>query len=82
VKVRGFRTVGEGQPQHVHEPANHAPPANPVLRYLAILSAARDFGVASRDIERVACRFDPLTTRPEELADALADTLRDRRTAA
>ncbi len=51
------------------------PPANPILRYLAILNAARDFGVSAVEIERVARRFDPLDVRPAELADALADTL-------
>ncbi len=50
-------------------------PTNPVLRYLAILSAARDFGLSRADIERVARRFDPLQLRPRELADALADEL-------
>ena len=46
-----------------------------MLRYLAILSAARDFGVRPADIERVVRRFDPGQTSPRELADALADTL-------
>jgi hypothetical protein len=44
-----------------------------VLRYLAILSAARDFGVSRADLARVASRFDPETASPEELADALAE---------
>jgi hypothetical protein len=48
------------------------------LRYLAILSAARDFGVARVDLERVALRFDPLAVSARELADALADTLVER----
>jgi hypothetical protein len=52
------------------------PPApNPVLRYMAILRAARDFGVAQHDITEIAQRFDPRTARPRELADALADRL-------
>ena len=51
------------------------PSSNPVLRYLAILSAARDFGVSRADIEAVVRRFDPFETSPRELADALADTL-------
>jgi hypothetical protein len=45
------------------------------LRYLAILSAAREFGVSRADIERVALSTDPLSITPRELADALADTL-------
>ena len=51
--------------------ADGVPPANRVLRYMAILSAARDFGVSAADIERVAARFDPRTADPGELADAL-----------
>ena len=51
------------------------PPINPVLRYLAVLSAARDFGVSRSDCERVARRFDPLTVDPDELAGALVDVL-------
>jgi hypothetical protein len=49
------------------------PPRNPVLRYLAILSAARDFGVSRAELEAAAARFDPLTVEPDELAAALAD---------
>jgi hypothetical protein len=48
---------------------------NQVLRYMAILKAARAFGVAQREIEAVAGRFDPRRDRCEELADALADLI-------
>jgi hypothetical protein len=48
---------------------------NPVLRYLAVLKAARDFGVPQNEIELVAGRFDPRTPRCEELADAFADLI-------
>jgi hypothetical protein len=51
------------------------PSGIPALRYVAIMSAARDFGVTAADIERVARRFDPCLTTPRALADALADTL-------
>lgn len=51
------------------------PSGTPPLRYLAILSAARDFGVSPVDLERVARRFQPSQTSPRELADALADLL-------
>jgi hypothetical protein len=54
---------------------HHEPSGTPTLRYLAILSAARDFGVSAADIERVARRFDPFQTSPRELADALANLL-------
>jgi hypothetical protein len=48
---------------------------NEVLRYLAILKAARDFGLGQREIEVVAGRFDPRSARCAELADALADLI-------
>jgi hypothetical protein len=48
---------------------------NPVLHYLAILSAARDFGVSRGELERVARNFNPLRFDPRKLADALADAL-------
>jgi hypothetical protein len=52
---------------------------NPVLHYLMIVKAARDFGVSDPEIEAVAGRFDPLRPRCEELADALADLILARR---
>jgi hypothetical protein len=58
------------------------PRGNPVLRYLAVLRAARDFGVAPADIAAVAARWPVHTTDPRELADALADTLMQRGAAA
>jgi hypothetical protein len=51
------------------------PPDNPVLRYLAVLTAGRDFGVSRRDAEHIVRRLNPLMTPPEVLADALADVL-------
>jgi hypothetical protein len=45
------------------------------LRYLAILAAAREFGVRRADMQRIALSLDPLTVTPRQLADALADTL-------
>jgi hypothetical protein len=57
-------------------------PENPVLRYMAILSAARDFGLHRIQIERVAIRFDPLGADPRELADALADALLESKASA
>jgi hypothetical protein len=59
----------------MHDRPFDPPSANPTLRYIAILSAARDFGLSSLEIERVAGRFDPITARPSQLADALADEL-------
>ena len=51
------------------------PPENPVLRYLATLTAGRDFGVSRRDAERIVRRLNPLMTPPEVLAEALAEVL-------
>jgi hypothetical protein len=48
---------------------------NHVLRYLAVLKAARDFGLSDREIAATAGRFDPRRTRCAELADALADLI-------
>jgi hypothetical protein len=59
----------------VYGSSDRQPPANPALRYLAILRAARDFGVSAAEIERVAQRFNPLDFEPGDLAEALADTL-------
>jgi hypothetical protein len=48
---------------------------NPVMRYLAILKAARDFGVPQDEIEAIAGSFDPRSARCAELADAFADLI-------
>jgi len=45
------------------------------MQYMAVLRAARDFGVAQHDITEIAQRFDPRTARPREVADALVDRL-------
>jgi hypothetical protein len=46
-----------------------------VLRYLAILQAAREFGLEQDEIQAVAGRFDPRNVRCRQLADALADLI-------
>jgi hypothetical protein len=51
---------------------------NQVLRYMAILKAARAFGLAQREIEAVALGFDPRRDRCDDLADALADLILKR----
>jgi hypothetical protein len=53
----------------------HPNGGNSVLRYLAILKAARDFGLSQREVERVAGGFVPAGRRNRELADALADRI-------
>lgn len=52
---------------------------NGVLHYLAILRAARDFGLSDAEIAAVSGRFDPSQPRCTELADALADLILARR---
>jgi hypothetical protein len=59
--------------------SRRGPARNPVLHYLMIVKAARDFGLPDAEIEVVAGRFDPLRPRCEELADALADLILARR---
>lgn len=48
---------------------------NDVLRYLAVLKAARDFGLPDDVIAATAGRFDRRKPRHAELADALADLI-------
>jgi hypothetical protein len=45
---------------------------------MAIIRAARDFGLSQEDIEAVAGTFDATRVRCPELADALADLILDR----
>jgi hypothetical protein len=74
ILAREFRRAAEGKdPDVADSPRERS--GTPALRYLAILSAARDFGVPLGDIERVARHFHPCQTSPRELADALADAL-------
>jgi hypothetical protein len=42
---------------------------------LAIIKAARDFGLSQQEIEAAAGRFDPRHDRCAQLADALADLI-------
>jgi hypothetical protein len=55
------------------------PARNGVLHYLAILRAARDFGLSDAEIAAVAGRFDALRPRCPELAEALGDLILARR---
>jgi hypothetical protein len=57
----------------MRQTADTAP--NPVLQYLAIMSAARDFGLSQSELVRVAKRFHPLDISPRALADVLVDAL-------
>ncbi|HWI09576.1 MAG TPA: hypothetical protein VNT54_18910 [Solirubrobacteraceae bacterium] len=46
-----------------------------VLRYLAILKAGRDFGLAPEEVAAVAGPFSVDQPRCDELADALAELI-------
>ena len=46
------------------------PPAHPVLRSLAVLRAARDFGLPVEDAEGLARRFPAASGDTEALAEA------------
>ena len=50
-----------------------------MLHYLAILRAARDFGLSDAEVAAVAGPFDPRRPRNRELADALAELILSRR---
>ncbi len=62
----------------MRDDAPTVPLRNPILRYMATVSAARDFGVSRADIEDVVSRLDPLEVTQRDLADALADKLAER----
>jgi hypothetical protein len=47
---------------------------NPVLHYLAVVRAARDFGVEPKRLDELTLRF----SEPAALADAVADALLER----
>jgi hypothetical protein len=46
-----------------------------VLRFAAVLRAARDFGLDQRTVNAIALRFDPRRPDVAHVADALADAL-------
>lgn len=58
----------------VSEPARH-----PVLHYLAVVRAARDFGIEPHELDPLARRFPPASGAAEELAEFVADALLERR---
>jgi hypothetical protein len=51
-----------------------APTSHPALHYMAMLKAARDFGLTSEEIEVLACRLD-FRTSVDVLAERLADAV-------
>ena len=51
---------------------------NPVLRYLAVARAARDFGLDSERLDALVLRYDPVPAQIDAFADAVADALLGR----
>ena len=51
---------------------------HPVLYYLAIVRAARDFGLGPDELEPLALRFRPGPGSVDDLADAVASALLKR----
>jgi hypothetical protein len=59
----------------MHDPeASHSP----VLHYLAVARAARDFGLEPEELDRLAARFTPSHDDVAAFADAVADALLQR----
>ncbi len=54
------------------------PLRTPVLRYLAVARAARDFGLERDELDRLAERFTPDSESVASFADAVADALLER----
>jgi hypothetical protein len=54
----------------------------PGLRLMAMLKAARDFGLDQESINAIALRFDPRRPDLDEIAGALTDELLRRRAVA
>ena len=52
---------------------------NPVLRYMAIIKAGKDFGLSTGELEAVVSRFDHRGLQCEELAEAIADAVLSRK---
>jgi len=48
---------------------------SPVLHYLAIARAARDFGLGPEEIDRLAAGFRPTRASVDAFAQAVADAL-------
>ncbi|HEX4718878.1 MAG TPA: hypothetical protein VH300_10140 [Thermoleophilaceae bacterium] len=51
---------------------------SPVLHYLAVARAARDFGLDPDKLDRLAMRFVPTPDSVASFADAVADALLER----
>jgi hypothetical protein len=52
-----------------------APGSSPVLHYLAVARAARDFGLGRDELDRLALRFPPARGAVAAFAEAVADVL-------
>jgi|Tabmets5t2r1_1033131.scaffolds.fasta_scaffold26265_2 hypothetical protein len=52
---------------------------HPVLHYLAVVRAARDFGLGPHDLDSLTLRFPPDPGSIEKLSEAVAASLLGRR---
>jgi hypothetical protein len=52
---------------------------HPVLRHLAIVRAACDFGLQAADLDALSLRFFPASGSADELAEAASAALLERR---
>ena len=71
VPPRGYSAAMSPDGDQTREEQRHGA----VLRYLAILKAARDFGLAPEQIAAIAGPFSAAHPRCDELADALSDLI-------
>jgi hypothetical protein len=51
---------------------------HPVLRHLAVVRAAREFGVDRHQLDPLALRFSPASDSTEKLAEAVTTALLQR----
>jgi hypothetical protein len=56
-----------------------APPHNPVLHYLAVVRAARDFGLSPDQLEPLTRGFRPAVDSVDELAETVAAVVLEHR---
>jgi hypothetical protein len=60
---------------HAEVPPAAPQPPQPVWRYLAVVRAARDFGLGPEDLEPLALRFSPDPGWLDPFAEAVADAI-------
>jgi hypothetical protein len=56
-----------------------AAPRHPVLHYLAVVRAARDFGLGANELDPLTVRFPPGPGSIDKLTEAIAASVLERR---